>query len=90
MSALCQGRPYDTTSPHRCQPCLQRGAHVLAVLDGVARTYLAICVSQNSVIQNRSIYEDAHIFARAPHDMRMLSLRDHRAYPFGVFRPEMI
>jgi hypothetical protein len=42
------------------------------------------------VIQDRSIYEDAHIFARALHDMKMLSLRDYRAYPFGVFRPEMI
>ena len=56
----------------------------------VARTYLAICASKNSVIQDRSIYEDAHIFARALHDMKMISLRDYRAYPFGVFRPEMI
>jgi hypothetical protein len=56
----------------------------------VTRTYLAICASKNSVIQDRSIYEDAHIFARALHDMKMLSLRDYRAYPFGVFRPEMI
>jgi hypothetical protein len=46
----------------------------------VARTYLAICASQNSVIQDRSNYEDAHIFARALHDMKMLSLRDYRAY----------
>jgi len=90
MSALCQGCPYDTTSPRHCQPRLQRSARVLAVLDGVARTHLAICASQNSVIQDRSIYEDAHIFARALPDMNMLSLRDDRAYPFGVFRPEMI
>ena len=46
----------------------------------VARTHLAVCASQNSVIQDRSIYEDAHIFARALHDMKMLSLRDYRAY----------
>jgi deoxyadenosine/deoxycytidine kinase len=46
----------------------------------VARTHLAICASQNSVIQDRSICEDAHIFARALHDMKMLSLRDYRAY----------
>ena len=46
----------------------------------VARIYLAICAGQNSVTQDRSIYEDAHIFARALHDMKMLSLRDHRAY----------
>jgi deoxyadenosine/deoxycytidine kinase len=45
-----------------------------------ARTHLAICASQNSVIQDRSIYEDAYIFARALHDMKMLSLRDYRAY----------
>ena len=45
-----------------------------------ARTHLAICASQNSVIRDRSIYEDAHIFARALRDMRMLSLRDYRAY----------
>jgi deoxyadenosine/deoxycytidine kinase len=46
----------------------------------VNRTHLAICASQNSVIQDRSIYEDAHIFARALHDMKMLSLRDYRVY----------
>ena len=45
-----------------------------------ARTHLAICASKNSVIQDRSIYEDAHIFAHALHDMKMLSLRDYRAY----------
>jgi deoxyadenosine/deoxycytidine kinase len=45
-----------------------------------ARTHLAICARQNSVIQDRSIYEDAHIFARALHDMKMLNLRDYRAY----------
>jgi deoxyadenosine/deoxycytidine kinase len=46
----------------------------------VARTHLAICASRNSVIQDRSIYEDAHIFARALRDMKMLSQRDYRAY----------
>jgi deoxyadenosine/deoxycytidine kinase len=39
----------------------------------VTRIHLAICAGQNSAIQDRSIYEDAHIFARALHDMRMLS-----------------
>jgi deoxyadenosine/deoxycytidine kinase len=46
----------------------------------VARTHLAICAGKNSVIQDRSIYEDAHIFARALYDMKMLSLRDYRGY----------
>ncbi|TEU17263.1 MAG: hypothetical protein E3J21_08785 [Anaerolineales bacterium] len=46
----------------------------------VARIHLAICAGQNSVIQDRSIYEDAHIFARALHDMKMFSPRDYRAY----------
>jgi len=41
-------------------------------------------VPAKTLIQDRSIYEDAHIFARALHDMKMLSLRDYRAYPFGV------
>jgi deoxyadenosine/deoxycytidine kinase len=45
-----------------------------------ARTHLAICASQNSVIQDRSIYEDAYIFARALRNMKMLNLRDYRAY----------
>jgi hypothetical protein len=56
----------------------------------VTCSHLASTDSQSSVIQDRSIYENAHIFARALHDMKMLSLRDDRAYPFGVFRPEMI
>ena len=48
----------------------------------VTRSHLASTDSQSSVIQDRSIYEDAHIFARALHDMKMISLRDYRAYTF--------
>jgi hypothetical protein len=95
MSALCQGHSYYTTSPCYCQrrsaacPEPVEGP-VLSVVEGpvhtsllpwmVTPTHLAICASQNSVIQDRSIYEDAHIFARALHDMKMLNLRDYRAY----------
>jgi len=79
MSALCQGRPYDTTSPRHCQPRLQRGARVLAALDGGPHLSGHLCQPEIRD-PGRSIYEDAHIFARALHDMKMLSLRDYRAY----------
>jgi deoxyadenosine/deoxycytidine kinase len=73
-----QDYPHYTTSLRHCQR-RAASARVVAALDG-ARTHLAIRASQNSVIQDRSIYEDAHIFARALHDMKMLNLRDYRAY----------
>jgi len=33
-----------------------------------------------TLLNDTRIYGDAHIFARALHDMKMLSLRDYRAY----------
>jgi deoxyadenosine/deoxycytidine kinase len=45
-----------------------------------ARQHLALAHSPESAIADRSIYEDAHIFARALHHMGNLSERDYAAY----------
>ena len=45
-----------------------------------AQQYLALAGSPQSAILDRSIYEDAHIFARALHHMNNLSERDYLAY----------
>lgn len=45
-----------------------------------AQQYLEMCASPQSVILDRSIYEDAHIFARALLHMGNLSERDFVAY----------
>lgn len=45
-----------------------------------AEQYLEMARSPQSAILDRSIYEDAHIFARALHHMGNLSERDYRAY----------
>jgi deoxyadenosine/deoxycytidine kinase len=42
--------------------------------------HLALCNGSQSAISDRSIYEDAHIFARALHHMGMMSERDYQAY----------
>jgi deoxyadenosine/deoxycytidine kinase len=45
-----------------------------------ARQYLDLAQAQRSAILDRSIYEDAHIFARALHHLGNLSERDYLAY----------
>ncbi len=40
----------------------------------------ALAAHPSSVIVDRSIYEDAHIFARALHEMNNMSDRDYRSY----------
>jgi len=45
-----------------------------------AQQYLESARDQRSAILDRSIYEDAHIFARALHHMGNLSERDYLAY----------
>ena len=45
-----------------------------------ARQYLEMAADPQSVILDRSIYEDAYIFARALHHMGNLAERDYHAY----------
>ncbi|MBU0490478.1 MAG: deoxynucleoside kinase [Chloroflexi bacterium] len=45
-----------------------------------ARQHLALADDAQSAIADRSIYEDAHIFARALHHLGNLSERDYAAY----------
>jgi deoxyadenosine/deoxycytidine kinase len=45
-----------------------------------AEQHLALSESPKSAIADRSIYEDAYIFARVLHHMHNLSERDYRAY----------
>lgn len=45
-----------------------------------AEQHLALANSPNSAISDRSIYEDAHIFARALRHMNNISERDYQAY----------
>jgi deoxyadenosine/deoxycytidine kinase len=47
---------------------------------GIARQYLDVANQSRSAILDRSIYEDAYIFARALHHMDNLSERDYAAY----------
>lgn len=45
-----------------------------------AEHHLSLARSERSAISDRSIYEDAHIFARALHHMGNLTDRDYQAY----------
>jgi len=45
-----------------------------------AQQHLALARSPESAIADRSIYEDAHIFARALHHLGNLSERDYQSY----------
>ncbi|MCS6844469.1 MAG: deoxynucleoside kinase [Caldilineales bacterium] len=45
-----------------------------------AQQHLALARSPQSAIADRSIYEDAHIFARALHHLGNLTDRDYRSY----------
>jgi len=45
-----------------------------------AQQHLALALSPQSAISDRSIYEDAHIFARALHEMGNLDERDYLSY----------
>jgi deoxyadenosine/deoxycytidine kinase len=49
------------------------------------RQILQILSGQNTVIQDRTIYEDAYIFAPNLHDMGLMSSRDFNNY-FDLFR----
>jgi len=45
-----------------------------------AQQYLELCRQERSAILDRSIYEDAHIFARALHHLGNLNERDYLSY----------
>ncbi len=45
-----------------------------------AEQYLELCADPRSFILDRSIYEDAHIFARALHHLGNISERDYHSY----------
>jgi deoxyadenosine/deoxycytidine kinase len=62
-----------------------------------AQQHLALAHCAESAIADRSIYEDAHIFARALHYMGNLSERDYQAYRrvfeqivSGLPRPDLL
>lgn len=62
-----------------------------------AQLHLALANAPESAIADRSIYEDAYIFARALHHMGNLSERDYRAYRTlfdlvvaGLPRPDLL
>jgi deoxyadenosine/deoxycytidine kinase len=62
-----------------------------------ALQHLALANSPESAISDRSIYEDAHIFARALHHMGNLTERDYQAYRrvfdqvvAGLPRPDLL
>ncbi len=62
-----------------------------------ARQHRALALAPESAIADRSIYEDAHIFARALHHMGNLSERDYLAYRTvfdlvveGLPRPDLL
>jgi deoxyadenosine/deoxycytidine kinase len=62
-----------------------------------ARQHLELARSSNSAIADRSIYEDAHIFARALYHLGNLTERDYQAYRevfslvvSGLPRPDLL
>jgi deoxyadenosine/deoxycytidine kinase len=62
-----------------------------------ARQHIALARSPESAIADRSIYEDAHIFARALHHMGSLNERDYQSYRTvfdlvtgGLPRPDLL
>ena len=62
-----------------------------------ARQHLELAQSPQSAIADRSIYEDAHIFARALHHLGNLSERDYKSYRAvfklvveGLPRPDLL
>jgi deoxyadenosine/deoxycytidine kinase len=62
-----------------------------------ARQHLALANSPASAIADRSIYEDAHIFARALHHLGNLNERDYQSYRAvfdlvvaGLPRPDLL
>lgn len=62
-----------------------------------AHQHLALAASPQSAIADRSIYEDAHIFARALHHMGNLTDRDYQSYRTvydlvvkGLPRPDLL
>ena len=67
------------------------------LLGNRARQHQALALSQRSAISDRSIYEDAHIFARALLELGNLAQRDHDAYRSvfelvtdGLYRPDLL
>ncbi|OIO95143.1 MAG: deoxynucleoside kinase [Anaerolineae bacterium CG2_30_64_16] len=62
-----------------------------------AQQHLALATAPESAIVDRSIYEDAHIFARALHHLGNLNERDYRSYRAvfdlvvgGLPRPDLL
>ena len=62
-----------------------------------AQQHLALAADPQSAIADRSIYEDAHIFARALYQLGNLSERDYLAYRAvydlvvsGLPRPDLL
>jgi deoxyadenosine/deoxycytidine kinase len=62
-----------------------------------ARQHLALAQASQSAIADRSIYEDAHIFARALHHLGNLTERDYKSYRTlfelvvaGLPRPDLL
>ena len=62
-----------------------------------ARQHLALAKGPESAISDRSIYEDAHIFARAAHHLGNMNERDNQSYRVvfdlvvdGLPRPDLL
>ncbi len=67
------------------------------LLGNRARQHQGLALAQKSAIADRSIYEDAHIFARALLELGNLSQRDYDAYRSvfelvtdGLYRPDLL
>ena len=67
------------------------------LLGNRARQHQGLALSRHSAISDRSIYEDAHIFARALLELNNLDQRDHDAYrsvfelvTAGLYRPDLL
>ena len=67
------------------------------LLGNRARQHQDLALAPGSAIADRSIYEDAHIFARALHALGNLNQRDHDAYRAvyelvtdGLYRPDLL
>ena len=67
------------------------------LLGNRAQQHQNLALAPGSAIADRSIYEDAHIFARALHALGNLNQRDHDAYRAvyelvtdGLYRPDLL
>jgi deoxyadenosine/deoxycytidine kinase len=55
-----------------------------------AQQHFELARGSESAIADRSIYEDAYIFARALHHLGNLNERDYQAYRCGLPRPDLL